>query len=151
MIYSILLMSTQTELTQEEKKRIIKVLDDAHKSIQSLEQDLNRARDYFRTDDPKAELEDDDNRGDCRVVVSKNKDGHRKYRPLPTEKQAREKLYTPELSEVFDTLQNLLSDFKKYPNQIREYKQPEHWYGKTIWDIDTETIEEILTNHEDDV
>ena len=113
----------KSELTQEEKTKIIKVLDDAHKSIQSLEQDLNRARDYFRTDDPKAELEDDDNRGDCRVVVSKNKDGHRKYRPLPTEKQAREILIKDGGLELMGDLSLDEQNYKMATlNEIREIK-----------------------------
>lgn len=138
------------KFTKEDRKDIIKVLDNAHHVISNLERDLNRARDYFRSNNPKAEYEDEERRGDGRVR-EKDKDGNSKYRLLPTNQQGQEYLNKATQDEVLTLLEELHVDFVRHTQDIGRFSHTdgEHWYGKVIWDIDTSIIERILKRYAD--
>ena len=143
----------RTKFTPKDTDMVIDILDRAHLSIAQYSFELNRARDFFRSK-KSFEYEDEGERGRIRYYTGEeDKKGKAIYKTLPTKEQGREYTNQEDLQGVLMTLENLLNDFLKRPRDLRQYSHSEgdYWYGKVIWDIDTEAIEKILAKYEDDL
>ena len=132
------------KFTPKDTDMVIDILDEAHESISQYSFELNRARDFFRSK-KSFEYEDEGERGRIRYYTGEeDKKGKAIYKTLPTKEQGREYTNQEDLQGVLMTLENLLNDFLRRQDQ-------NGWYGKVIWNIDTEAIEKILAKYEDDL